>query len=456
MGKSALFNRLIRRRQALVDATPGLTRDRLYADVSWSGMEFQFVDTGGLQFSRKEPMAEPIAAQVGRAMEEAAAALFVVDARDGPVPLDKQISSWVRRWGKPVLLVANKVDTGREAPAVPEFAELGLGPAHPVSALHGLGIGDLLDALIAQLKPAPGAELSSDSPPDRELQDAPSREVRVAFVGRPNVGKSSLVNRILGDERVLVDEEPGTTRDPVEARFSYRGRTYQLVDTAGIRAQRTLKSRMDAVARLKALEALRGADVCVGVLEAPLGIVGDDLRLLDEVVTAGRPLVLAVNKWDLLPRSAAPQATEQGIARRAPFVRFAPVVCVSAKTGFHLLPLLDKVAEVAGEADKRLTSQQRKRLLERLRGDPRAPAGVRNAQLIYLTQVGTAPPMFQLLARVKGPFRDSDIAYLEQVLRREHGFQGTPVRFRILEKRREPRPEKRREQRREKRRGGRR
>ena len=441
VGKSALFNRLTGRRRALVDAAPGLTRDRLYGDVSWRGVEFQLVDTGGLQFSGENPVAERIASQVTRAMEEASVALLVVDCREGPMPLDREVCAWIRRWGKPILLVANKVDTEKDSSGVYEFSNLGLGSAHPVSALHGRGIGELLDVVVEQLK---RAALPSAGPPASEEAvrgDGSKKALRVALLGRPNVGKSSLLNRILGAERVLVDAEPGTTRDPVEARFSYRDRTYWLVDTAGLRSKRTSRTRMDAVARLKALEVLRRADVCVGLLEASLGIVRDDLKLLDKVVTAGRPLVLAVNKWDLLPRSTSPKTTEQGIARRAPFIRFAPVICVSAKTGFHVLPLLDKIAEVADEANKRLTSQQRKALLERLRGDPHAPAGVRNAHLIYLTQVSVSPPRFQLLARVKAPFRDSDIAYLEQVVRREHGFQGTPIRFRILEKRREERKE---------------
>ncbi len=437
VGKSALFNRLIGRRQALVDATPGLTRDRLYGDVTWRGMEFQVVDTGGLQLSGKDRMTAPIAAQVTRAMEEASAALFVVDSRQGLMPLDRGVCSWIRRWGKPVLLVANKADTEKELLAAHEFSELGLGPAHPISALHGRGIGDLLDAVVERLRAVSKSVAGTESPSGTRCQTADRCQVPglgVAFVGRPNVGKSSLINRILGEERVLVDEEPGTTRDPVEARFSYRDRAYRLVDTAGIRSQRTLKTRMDAVARLKALEALRGADVCVGVIDASLGIVRDDLKLLDAVVTAARPLILAVNKWDLLPRSTDPKTAEQGIARRAPFVRFAPVISVSAKTGFHILPLLDKIAEVAAEAKKKLTSQQRKAVLERVRQDSRAPAGVRNAQLIYITQVEVGPPRFQLLARVRRPFKDSDIAYLERVFRREHGFQGVPVRFRILSK----------------------
>lgn len=440
VGKSALFNRLIRRPQALVDATPGLTRDRLYGDVTWNGVDFQVVDTGGLEFAGRDRISEHIALQVARAMEEASVALFVVDCKLGPLPLDREVCAWAHKWGKPVLLVANKADNEKDVLDVPEFSDLGLGLPHSVSALHGKGIGELLDAVVEQVKiavkaPSPGEEKGGEQVP-----------LRVAILGRPNVGKSSIINRLLNEERVLVDDVPGTTRDPVEVRFTYKDLSYRLVDTAGVRSQRTLKSKMDAVARMKALEALRRADVCVLVLEAPVGIIQDDLKLLDHVVTAGRPLVLAVNKWDLLPRSTSEKSPVESIAQRAPFVKFAPVICVSAKTGFHLLPLFDRIAEVAAEDRKRLTSGQLKDLLEAIRQDSRAPAGVRNAQLIRLIQSGAAPPTFQLLARVKSSFRQSDMAYLERALRSAHGFAGAPLRLRVLEKKREWRdPDKRRD-----------
>ena len=435
VGKSSLFNRILRRRRALVDSTPGLTRDRLYGDVRWGGLSFRVVDTGGLVFpqkGRKNAMEEAIASQVARAMEEAAVALFVCDGRAGLLPLDRQVASWLRPWGKQVLVVVNKVDADTSALGVHEFSALGLGSARPVSGLHGLGVGNLLDAVVEQLRAGSkgaagekGGDLSDSLP-----------TIRVALVGRPNVGKSSLLNRLLNEERVLVDEKPGTTRDPVEAALSYNGRRYLLTDTAGVRARRTLKSRMDAVARLKTMEVIRRAQVCVGILEAQTGIVGDDLKLLDQVVSAHRPLCLLLNKWDLLSPSQQAVSAEEAAAqvgRRAPFLRFAPVVCVSAKTGFQTLQVLDRIREVADASAGRLTSGQTRQILDRIRKDPRSPAGLKYGRLIRLHQVGVCPPAFHLLAaRLQRPLRRSDLTFLEELLRREGGFVGSPVRLRLL------------------------
>jgi len=425
VGKSALFNRLIERRQSLVDATPGLTRDRLYGDVTWRGRTFRIVDTGGLQFSSSERIPQAIEVQVAHAMEEASVALFVLDGRAGLVPLDRKVADWIRRWGKPVLPVVNKVDGEVRAEVIHEFSELGLGPPWAISGLHGLGIGDLLDALAGKLPP-----------PDPAPDESRPAAVRIAIVGRPNVGKSSLLNRILNEERVLVDDRPGTTRDPVEAEFFYKGQRFFWIDTAGVRARKTVQNRMDAVARLKALEVISGADVCVCVLEATVGILRDDLNLLDQVVSSGKPVCLAVNKWDLLPRPADPKQVVSAIARRAPFLRFARVVCTSAKTGYQVLKLIEQASGLVAQSRKKLTVSETRNILELVRNSPKAPSGIRNAHLIRLSQAGVAPPTFHLMARTSGRFSGTDAAYLEGILREHGGFEGTPVRVRFLVKRR--------------------
>ena len=433
VGKSALFNRIVGRRQALVDSTPGLTRDRLYADVRWKGVAFRIVDTGGLQLSGADRIQKAVEAQVAQAMEEACLAVWVCDARQGVVPLDGQVASWLRRWNKPVLVAANKAENERERLTAHEFTSLGFGSPWPVSSLHGTGIGDLLDAVVGALKGKQGTPVALPSP------DAP---IRVAIIGRPNVGKSSLINRLLNEERVLVDEAPGTTRDPVEAAISYRGKVYCLLDTAGVRSKRTLKTRMEAVARLKSLQALRHAHVCVGVLEAPSGITRDDLRLLDQAVRAGRPLCLVVNKWDLLDPELQKKSADDlasGIARRAPFLRFAPVIGASAKTGFQVLKVLDKVRELAERASRRLTVRECREILEQIRGQANAPAGVRHANWIRLAQAGVSPPVFHLLARSGGEFRRSDLQFLEAGVRKGGGFEGVPIQIRILNFAREER-----------------
>ena len=433
MGKSALFNRLTQRRQALVDSTPGLTRDRLYGDVTWSGVPFRLVDTGGMQFTHLAKMQEAISKQVGQAMKEATLALLVCDSRDGLLAPDREVASWARRWGKPVLVVANKVDTERESPSIHEFSGLGLGTPYAVSSLHGLGIGELLDEIIRLLGPpapavVPPAEVSNAGPIPNPLA--------LAIIGRPNVGKSSLINRLLNEERVLVDAVPGTTRDPVATPFSYRGQNFQLIDTAGIRSQKSLKSKVDWLSRMKALEVMTRAHVCVALLDATVGLIGEDLKLLDAAISAGRPLCLAVNKWDLMPRTLDMQKVPRGIAARAPFLRFAPVVCTSAKTGFHVLPLLDKILEVAAQAYKQLTPMECKELLRLVQEHRSSPAGLRNAQWYRVTQVGVGPPVFHLTGRFSQQPRASDAAFLERIFRQRQGFEGTPIYIRILDKRR--------------------
>ena len=432
VGKSALFNRLIKKRRSLVDATPGVTRDRLYGDLVWRGTPIRIVDTGGLQFARGDRMGKAIEVQVTKAMEEARLALLVCDAQEGPVPLDAQVAAWTRRWGKPILLAVNKVDSSKQTPAVYEFSSLGVGAPYPIASLHGLGIGDLLDAVVERLRTATGA---ADRPAVKEQKGSDptgSDPIRVAIVGRPNVGKSSFLNRILNEERVIVDETPGTTRDPVEATLTYRGRPYCLIDTAGMRARRRLKTRLDAVAKIKAVEVIQESDVCLGILEGSAGLVQDDLKLLDQVISAGKPLCLAVNKWDLVSRPPDPKAVADTIARRAPFLRFAPVICISAKTGLNLLETLDLATELAQKAATRIPGADGRRLLEILRTDSRTPVALRHAHFIRLAQVGVSPPAFHLLARSQEGFKSSDMAYLENLIRREFHLTQVPIRLRLI------------------------
>lgn len=436
VGKSALFNRLIQRRHCLVDATPGLTRDRIYGDVSWRGVTFRIVDTGGLIFSRQDRMQEAIASQVGRAMEEAGLALLVCDGRQGVVPLDREVAEWLRRWGKPVLVVSNKVDTDREIPAIHEFSALGLSDPMAVSSLHGLGVGELLDAVLDRLHPRPVVSSGTRIHPGTRPSDGLPDPIGLAVIGRPNVGKSSLINRILNEERVLVDAEPGTTRDPVETPFSYRGRRFQLIDTAGIRPSSALRSKIDWLSRMKALEVMNQAHLCLGVLDAGAGLIRDDLRVLDHAVTMGRPLCLAVNKWDLIPRSSDPHEVSKVIARRAPFLRFAPVVCTSAKSGFQIRRLLETILEVVAQAYRRLNSEECLGLLEALRQSRSAPVGVRNTNWSRLIQVGVGPPIFHLTGKTQRRLSSADMAFLDRLIRERAGFVGTPLHLRILRDRR--------------------
>jgi len=418
-----------------VDATPGLTRDRLYGEMQWRGKCFRVIDTGGLTFSGPKTISGGIHSQVIKAVEEADLCLLVCDGKSGPLPLDREVADWARRWGKPVLVVVNKIDNDKTLASIYEFSALGLGDPLAISSLHGIRIGELLDEIFQQFKDggAPSQEASSQQAPATAQQ---ARSLRVAIVGRPNVGKSSLLNRLLNEDRVLVDELPGTTRDPVETILDYRQQRYALIDTAGIRSKRNLKNAMDAVARLKAQRMIRSADVCLGVLEASRGLIKDDLKLLDLVITSGRPLCLALNKWDLLPQEVSLEGVAAEIYRRAPFLRFASIIATSAKTGFQVLGALEASKAAADEGRRKITTAQARHLLEVVRKDPSAPVGVRNAHFIRFSQASIAPPVFHLLVRVKRSFRASDVMFLEKVFRRELGFQGTPIRLHLLVKRR--------------------
>ena len=415
-----------------MDATPGLTRDRLYGDLDWRGVPFRIVDTGGLDFSSKNALLKAVASQVTRAMEEASVALLVCDGRVGVAPLDQQVAEWARRWSKPVVLVINKVDVPQEALGIYEFSALGVGSPFAISSLHGLGIGELLDRIVEELKRLAAGTHS-------EIQASGTSPIKVAIVGRPNVGKSSLMNRLLNEERVLVDSVPGTTRDPVEAAFTYKEQPYLLVDTAGVRSKSKVKRGPDLLSRFKAIHAIRDADVCLGVLDASAGVLLDDLKVLDEVVSAGKPLCLVLNKWDLLDSRVHEKEVTQALYRRAPFLSFAPVVGTSAKTGFQLLAALEQVTVVAVCAKKRISSGQCRKFLENLRTYPKAPVGIRQAHFIRLSQVAVSPPTFHLLMRVRRKFRNSDVAFLERLLRKQLKFIGTPIRFRLLTKMRQGR-----------------
>lgn len=438
VGKSALFNRLIGRRQALVDATPGVTRDRLYAQAVWSGERIRVVDTGGFSFSR-QALAAGVEAQAGRALEEADLILLVCDVKTGPLPLDWEMAAWIRRWGKPVLLAVNKVDHAGRAADAAEFSALGLGEPMPVSALHGEGAAELLEEAIRRLH-LQEEEVGASAPQGvshvgaRRTPKAPA-PVRVALIGRPNVGKSSLVNRLLQEERVLVDELPGTTRDPVEAVFRFGQREVLLIDTAGVRAMRKTRAAPDRVARLKSLEVIRRSDVCLGILDATAGLRREDLKLLDAVIAAGKPLCLAVNKWDLVHGVPA-EEVRKGLWGRAPFLRFARVVCTSAKTGQRVLAALEAALGSAEEAARKVPPAEVRALFDALRREDSAPVGIRDGVWIRFWQAGVRPPVFHLMGRVRRPLRGSDAAYVERRIRQRWGFEGTPVRVHILQKRR--------------------
>jgi GTPase len=425
VGKSALFNRILGERRAIVDPMAGLTRDRLYAESEWRGRRFVIVDTAGLVLGKdrdevpaQRELRRRMEEQTRLAIEEADLVLFVLDVREGLTTIDRDITDLLRKSRAPVLVVANKADgRGREVLAH-EFYELGLGDPWVVSALHGTGSGDLLDAVVEKLPP-PTAE-----PADAQLAG------RFAILGRPNVGKSSLVNALTGDARSLVTTVPGTTRDPVDTTVNFRGNRVLLVDTAGIRRP-GLTRGVEQYSLLRGLRAMERADVGIVVVDAREGITAQDVHIAGYVVEAGRGLVLALNKWDLL---AAEEKEEKVWRRRIKeqlsFAPWAPVSYISAKTGQRVTQPLEVALKVVEERRRRVATPELNRWLRTLLGARETPTRKgKRLRVLYATQAEASTPTFVFFVNDPELVHFSYRRFLEAQLRQAFGFAGTPIRL---------------------------
>ncbi len=424
VGKSTLVNRILRRREAVVEDTPGVTRDRVAYEAEWAGRRFTLLDTGGWEIGA-EGINLRVAEQAEVAIDMADVVLFVVDAIVGATDDDEAVVRLLRRSGKPVVLVANKVDDQRFEADAAALWNLGLGEPLPLSALHGRGSGDVLDAVMDVL---PEVSAGGRAAPE----DGPRR---VALVGRPNVGKSSLLNRLAGEERVVVDNVAGTTRDPVDEIIELGGRSWRFVDTAGIRRRVHQTKGADFYASLRTQTALEKAEVAVVVIDTHEPITEQDLRIISQVVEAGRALVIAYNKWDLLDEERR-FYLEREIDRDLVQVTWAPRVNLSAATGRHvdrLTPALDKALD---SWDRRVpTSRLNAMLGEIVAGHPHPVRGGKQPRILFATQASTRPPRFVIFASgfIEAGYR----RFLERRLREEFGFEGTPIEIsvRVREKR---------------------
>ena len=428
VGKSTLFNRLAGRRIAITEETPGITRDRVYAECEWRGKPFRLVDTGGLDFGR-EQMTAAIRQQVEFAIEEADVILFVVDAKEGPAGLDYEIAERLRRTGKPLIVVANKVESRGREEASRDFFALSLGEPVPVSAIHGMEIGTLLDRLEPML-PEAAAE--------------PWEGVRVAIVGRPNVGKSSLLNALMGEDRAIVSPVPGTTRDAIDTPFRFEGENYVLIDTAGIRRKSHVHKAFEYFSVLRALHAIERCDVCVLVADAMEGGPTDqDQTILGYAGEQGRGQVLAVNKWDL--RSAAIKETDTKriarqerllrsdflaeVKRRLSFAPFAPVVFTSATEGLGLRELMEAVHAVAQQHSIRIPTAALNRVVREALAARSLSRKGKPLKIYYATQASTRPPTIVLFVNNPQLVHFSHQRYLENRIRGAFGLDLTPLRF---------------------------
>jgi GTP-binding protein len=428
VGKSTLFNRLIGRRKSLVTDEPGLTRDRVYGEVRKADRPFRLVDTGGLRWD-DVPFGKEILLQAEAALTDSRLVLFVVDARSGPTALDADVASFLRRRGANVILVANKIDDEKHRDAVHDLHRLGLGEPLGLSAEHGRGMDELLERIVDRLGASEG-----------EAGDEAEAGIKIALVGRPNVGKSSILNRLVGEERMVVSEIPGTTRDAVDTRLALPdGRRYQLVDTAGMRRRGRVHQTAESLSVMQARHAIDRADVVVLVLDGSEPLAAQDTHIAGYAQEALRPVVIAVNKWDLVEgREQRAKAWGEDVRIRLKFLKDVPTVLVSAKTGQRVERILRSVDDVYASASRSVTTPEiNKWLQEEAERERRSPAKGGSIRLFYATQTGVRPPRFVLFCNDARRIHFSMRRRLENSLRERFGFGSAPMRL-TFRSRREP------------------
>ena len=418
VGKSTLFNRLVGARKAIVEDIPGVTRDRLYDNAEWLGREFIVIDTGGIRFDEGDIFTREIKWQAELAIEEADVLLLVVDSQEGVTGEDQQVADLLRRSGKPVILAANKVeDFGRQLDYY-EFYQLGLGDPIPVSAMHGMNTNDLLDAVIDKFEPTENYAEDPDA-------------IKIAIVGRPNVGKSSLVNALLGETRVIVSDVPGTTRDAIDTPFEYQGQKYILIDTAGVRKKSRVRIPTEKYSIIRTLKSIERADVALIMIDAEDKVTEQDQRIAGYVHEQHKPSIIVVNKWDLIEKDGRTMHEfDQDIREELKFLAYAPLMYVSALTKRRIFKVIELVDFIAEQNHRRIgTAELNQVLNEAMLINPLPGGGNKKIKILYSTQVATAPPTFVLFANRPDDVHFSYLRYLENALRKNFGFEGTPIRL---------------------------
>lgn len=420
VGKSSLFNRLIGQRLAIVDEAPGVTRDRLYALAEWRGRTFTLVDTAGIDPDASHGAIETkTRRQAEAAAAEADVVVFVVDAAEGLNPLDEDVVGILRRTRRPVILTANKAESNRaRESAAGEFSRLGLGSPLEVSAIHGEGTGELLDAIVERL-------------PDRsDTVATPETELAVAIIGQPNVGKSSLLNALIGEERALVSDVPGTTRDAIDSVFPYRDRTIRLIDTAGVRKKPAIRGSIEYYASLRSLAAVARADIVLLVIDSMQGPLAQDRRLAGIAIEERKGLIIVSNKWDLAREQGEYSQAEltEAVYGEMPFARFAPVVFLSALTRRRLGALMPAVMTVAANLERRIQTAQVNALIrDAVLAHPPPAVGGKPFKIFYVSQVSTRPPLFIFHCNDPDLVRGSYVRFLEGILRKADDWTGVPL-----------------------------
>ena len=433
VGKSTLFNRITGRRRAIVTAKPGTTRDTLTENAEWLGVTFRIVDSGGVFGASTDPLQGQVVEQGRRAMKTAHLVLLVVDGREGCVSADEEVVREVRALGVPVVMVVNKADDRRAKDRCFEFYQFGFEPVIEISAEHGQGIGDLLDEVIKAL-PQRRETLAAEK--TNALEDTKSEEVGVAVIGRPNVGKSSLVNRLLREPRVMVNAQPGTTRDAIDELLEWHGKTFRLVDTAGIRrAGRVANAeQVEAVSVLVAKRAIQRSDVALLMLDASEEVADQDATIAGEASRSGCGIVIIANKWDLR-KSTDPLTAkdfDESVRRKLKFLDFAPILHISALTGERLPKVLETVDRIASARRQRIPTAAVNNFVEKVtRAHTPSRSGRREVRILYAVQIGIEPPSFVFFTNVATKFHFSYERFLINQLRETFGFEGSPIKIHV-------------------------
>ncbi|NLN45797.1 MAG: ribosome biogenesis GTPase Der [Clostridiaceae bacterium] len=426
VGKSTLFNYLAGSRLSIVDDTPGVTRDRLYAESEWRGRPFVIIDTGGIEPDTDDIFLREMRIQAGIAIDTADVIVFVVDIQTGVTAADMDIADILRKSAKPVVLAVNKADhVGGMPPEVYEFYNLGLGDPCPVSSVHRLGMGELLDQIYDLFPPAEG-------------EDEEDPDIRVAIIGKPNAGKSSLANIMLGEARTIVSDIPGTTRDAIDSRLQNKYGHYVIIDTAGLRKKSRIEDSIEKYSMIRTLAAIERADVCLILVDAQGGPTEQDTKVAGLAHNAGKACILVVNKWDLIEKETGTlERFRREVAERFSFMHYAPIEFISAKTGQRVERLFERINKVYTQAGVRLTTGILNDLLsEAVAMVPTPQDKGRHLKIYYVTQVAVRPPQFVLFVNDRNLSHFSYERYLENQFRKNFGFEGTPIRFYLRERER--------------------
>lgn len=427
VGKSTFFNRLVGQRKAIVEDEPGITRDRNYAEACYEDRPFILIDTGGFEPTSKDRIQQQIREQVEVAIEEADLILFLMDGKEGLNPTDEEVAGYLRKVTKPTFYVVNKIDGEKREGAIPDFYRLGVSPIYSVSAEHGRGVGELMDEVIKALP------LHSAEP--EKIEEG----VRVAIVGRPNVGKSSLLNKLIGRPRAIVDSIPGTTRDTLDTPLFREGRRYVFIDTAGIRRKSKVTERVEKYSAIKALKSLERCDVALVLIDGFEGLTEQDARIAEFAEESGRAFILVVNKWDLVHKDTSTMEDyKERIKREMKTLDYVPILFISALTGQRASRIFQTIEEVTAEHRKRITTGELNHWLrEAVQGYPPPAFRSRPVKLLFISQVSTAPPTFVLFANEPLGLGESYQRYLIRRLREKYGFTGTPLRLFLRKRKKE-------------------